>query len=224
MDCDAYRDQMLDVLYGEAAEPDRKTAEAHLAACAECRDELAAFRRLRRDLATWEAPAPARAPRFRRPLASLAVAAAAVLATTAAVALAGAEVRRDETGWSVRLGRSVAALEARLDAQETRHRQELEALRAAIGRPALAAVAEGEPAAALRRLLEESERRQEERLVQALAELSERTEAQRRFDLAQVSAGMSYLEGKASLHAARTTELVGQVLMASQDPEQEQEK
>lgn len=221
MECDVYRDRMLDVLYGEATEPDRKEAEAHLAACGECRQEFADFRRLRRDLAAWEAPAPVRARRGGRPLAALGLAAAAVLATGAAVALAGAEVRRDQTGWSVRVGPAAAALEARLDEQEARHQRELEALRARFDRPAVASAA-GEPGeAALRLLVEESERRQQERLVQALAELSERTEAQRRYDLAQVSAGMSYLEGKASLHAARTTELVGQVLMASQDQDQE---
>jgi hypothetical protein len=221
MECDVYRDRMLDVLYGEASEPDRTEAEAHLAACGECRQEFAEFRRLRRDLAAWEAPVPSRALRARRPMASLGLAAAALLATGAAIGLAGAEVRRDQAGWSVRLGRPGAALEARLDEQEARHQRELDALRARLDRPA-AATAAGEPsAAALRLLVEESERRQEERLVQALADLSERTEAQRRYDLAQVSAGMSYLEGKASLHAARTTELVGQVLMASQDQDPE---
>ena len=137
------------------------------------------------------------------------------------MALAGAEVRRDQTGWSLRLGRPGAALEARLDEQEPRHRRELEALRARLDRPAEAAAPAEPGTAAVRLLVEESERRQEERLAQALAELSERTEAQRRYDLAQIGAGMSYLEGKASLHAARTTELVGQVLMASQDQDQE---
>jgi hypothetical protein len=221
MDCDVYRDRMLDVLYGEATDLDRKAAEGHLESCEDCRQEFSAFRRLRRDLTSWSVPAPARHRRARLAPAALAVAAAAALALGTAVALAGAEVRRDERGWSVRLGRPAAALEARLDEQEARHRRELEALRARLEQAA-ALPAAGEASGALvRDLVEQSERRQQQRLLQALAELSERTEAQRRYDLAQVSAGMSYLEGKASLHAARTTELVGQVLMASQDQDQE---
>ena len=34
--------------------------------------------------------------------------------------------------------------------------------------------------------------------------------------MAQVGAGLSYLEGKTGLQAARTTELMGKVLLASQ--------
>jgi glycosyltransferase involved in cell wall biosynthesis len=44
----------------------------------------------------------------------------------------------------------------------------------------------------------------------------ERAEAQRRYDLARVSAGLSYLDGKTGQQVARTTELMGYVLQASQ--------
>ena len=59
MDCDTYRDQMLDVLYGEAGDTARRAVEAHQAGCASCRDEMAAFRRLRRDFPSWSVPAVA---------------------------------------------------------------------------------------------------------------------------------------------------------------------
>ena len=39
---------------------------------------------------------------------------------------------------------------------------------------------------------------------------------QRRQDLAQVSASFAYLDGKSGLEAARTTELMGRVLQASE--------
>jgi hypothetical protein len=219
MDCDAYRDRMLDVLYGEASEPDRRAVEAHQAACAECRQELNAFRRLRRDLAGWTVPAAVGPRRTRAVAPWLAVAASAVLAVGAAVGLARAEVRRDQAGWSVRLGPTAAALQARLDEQEQRHRREMGELRARLEQARPEGGAARLVPAEVRALLEQSERRQQERLLQALAELNERSDAQRRYDLAQVSAGFSYLDGKASLHAARTTELVGQVLQASQDQE-----
>jgi hypothetical protein len=106
-------------------------------------------------------------------------------------------------------------LQARLDEQEKRHRAEMAELRAALITPASA------DREALRAVAEEvvlrSEQRQEARMQEALARMGEHYDAQRRYDLAQVSAGLSYLEGKAGLHAARTTELVGQVLMASQE-------
>jgi len=215
MDCDTYRDQMLDLLYGEAGDSDRRAVEDHQAACASCRDEMAAFRRLRGDLSSWSVAVPARPRPAPRVFSGLAAAAAALVALGAAMGLAGAELRRDERGWSLRGGRPASDLQARMDQQDARHRAEVAQLRAAlvappaIDRPALQAAA-GE-------LVEQSERRQEARLQEALAQMHERYEAQRRYDLAQVSAGLSYLEGKAGLHAARTTELVGQVLLASQE-------
>jgi hypothetical protein len=217
MDCDAYRDQMLDVLYGEAGDAARRAVEVHQAECDSCRDEMGALRRLRRDLTSWTIPAPARprrpAPEVRA-WPGLAAAAVAVLALGTA-ALFGTELRRDAQGFSLRVGRMPADLETRLAEQERRHRAEIQELRAAMVAPPAA----GREAlrAAAQEVVEESERRQDARLREALARMSEHYEAQRRYDLAQVSAGLSYLEGKAGLHAARTTELVGQVLMASQE-------
>jgi hypothetical protein len=215
MDCDTCRDQMLDVLYGEAGDSARRAVEAHHAACASCRDEMAAFRRLRRDLSSWSVPAVARPRRAPRLWPGLAAAAAALLALGAAVTWTGAELRRDERGWSFSVGRPSSTLQVRLDEQDARHRAEIAQLRAALVAPPPADARA--LLAAAQELVDRSERRQDVRLQEALAGMSERYEAQRRYDLAQVSAGLSYLEGKAGLHAARTTELVGQVLLASQE-------
>lgn len=216
MECDAYRDQMLDLLYGEAGEADRRQVEEHQAECASCREEMAALRRLRRDLQTWKVPVPAGPRRVARVWPGLAAAAAVLVALGAATTLGGVELRRDAQGWSFRLGRGTADLQARLDAQEARHRDEIARLQEALGRRPAATDADA-VLAAVRDIVRESERRQDQRLEQAVALLGERHEAQRRYDLAQVSAGLSYLEGKAGLHAARTNELVGQVLLASQE-------
>ena len=68
----------------------------------------------------------------------------------------------------------------------------------------------------MRRLIRESEARQTVVLDASLRGLAERSDAQRREDMAQVSAGFSYLEGRTGLQVARTTELMGHVLSASQ--------
>ena len=216
MDCDAIRDDMLDVLYGEGGEAAARRVETHQAACADCRREMADLRRLRGDLAQWRLPEalgapPAAAVRPRRLPLGLAAAAAVILAATAGLAFSGVEIRHDAAGLSVRVGRGSESALADL---ERRHREEVAALRAEIAairprddRQLLRTVAE---------LIHESEARQDEARLASLRVLRQRTETQRQYDLARMSAGLSYLDGKAGLQAARTTELVGHLLQASQ--------
>jgi len=215
MDCDAFRDEMLDLLYGEAAPAVARRLEEHQAACRACRDELASFRHLRRDLAAWRVPAEGGAVRrSARPY--LAAAAALVLLLGGgALALRGAELRYDQGRFAFRVGPGMAtdALQAALAAQEQRHRREMQALRAALDSSPRAA---DDMLPAMQRMIAESEARQASLVAARLAGLEERTEARRRYDLAQVGVGLSYLDGKAGLQAARTTELMGHVLQASQ--------
>ena len=203
MGCDEFRDRMLDVLYDEAGVGAR-AFDIHQQQCAACRDEIRALRLLRRDLGAWTVPArsgtagPAAAARRARGWIPLA--AGIVMGIAAAFALAGSQRRVD-------------ALSAALDAQDRRHREEIETLKAAVG----AVLSSGEANLdAVRRLIRESEARQAVVLDASLRGLSERSEAQRREDMAQVSAGFSYLEGRTGLQVARTTELMGHVLSASQ--------
>jgi hypothetical protein len=56
MDCQALRDDLMDVLYGEADQGARQRVAEHQRVCATCREELAALRGVRRDLAAWELP------------------------------------------------------------------------------------------------------------------------------------------------------------------------
>src|SRR6266540_1847814 len=133
MDCEAIRDDMLDVLYGEGGEAAARRLEAHQATCGECRREMAELRRLRADLSHWRLPEPllarpAAPARSRRLPLGLAAAAILILASTAGLGLAGAEVRYDQSGLSVRLGRGTDA--RALADLERRHREELAALRA----------------------------------------------------------------------------------------------
>ena len=216
MDCDAFRDGMMDLLYEEAAPEVARRLEEHQAACRACRDELSSFRRLRRDLASWRTPPElGRAPRrlsSARPY--LAMAAALLLLVTGGLALRGSELRYEQGRFAFRLGRAPepSAFSAALAAQEERHRREIDALRAAVA----ASTSEEATLRKVQRMLEESEARQATLVSAGLTRLEQRTEARRQYDLAQVGAGLSYLDGKAGLQAARTTELMGHVLQASQ--------
>ena len=69
----------------------------------------------------------------------------------------------------------------------------------------------------MRRLIEAESARQQQSWRANLAQLEERAEARRRYDLARVSAGLSYLDGRTGEQVARTTELINYVLQASQE-------
>jgi anti-sigma factor RsiW len=202
---------MMDVLYGEADAAVRARVGEHLAACPACREEMARLRALRRDLGAWRLPVarPSFTPRgvvLPRWLAA------------AAVLLLGFGAALGVTGY-VSLRRALVAQEARADELE---RQQREAVRA------LAATRETRPAtldaaallasvdARIDEKLRANESRQGERLSQHLVDWEERAEAQRRIDLARVAASLSYLDGRHGQQLARTNELMGYVLEASQ--------
>jgi hypothetical protein len=200
MACEEFRFEMLDVLYGEADAVAIRAWERHQDECAACRDEMRGLRRLRRDLGAWTAPLPRRAgaPAHRLP-AWLALAATLLLAASGGVALRASQQR-------------VERLAEELRAHDERHRAEIEVLRAAMAAgPGGDATLEE-----VRRLVRDSEARQAVVLDASLRGLAERSDAQRREDMAQVSAGLRYLEGRTGLQVARTTELMGHVLQASQ--------
>jgi hypothetical protein len=217
MDCEAIRDDMLDVLYGEGGEAAARRVEAHQAECAECRREMSDLRRLRADLAQWRLPelmgaaTNAPAPRRRWPV-GLAAAAVLVLAAGGAVGLSGGEVRYDRGGFALRLGRGTDA--RALAEAEARHREEIASLRAelAASRPR----DDEEILRTVAAMIRESESRQDDARLAGLRVLRQRADAQRQYDLARMSAGLAYLDGKTGLQAARTTELVGHLLQVSQ--------
>jgi hypothetical protein len=64
-------------------------------------------------------------------------------------------------------------------------------------------------------MIRQSEGRQSLALRAGMTRVEERAAIQRRYDLARISAGLSYLDGRAGQQMVRTTELMGQVLQAS---------
>src|SRR5262249_51263565 len=132
MECQILRDEMMDVLYGEADEATRRRVDEHHALCAECRDEMAALRSVRRELSKWSGPEK-RTTRLPRPgfrLPHLAAAAALLVAAGAALGLSGSELSYREGRFAFRLGRADKDWQAVLAAQEASHEQRIRALQA----------------------------------------------------------------------------------------------
>ena len=224
MDCSGLRDDLLDVLYAEATPETQRRVDAHVLACPGCRAELRAFREVRTDLQGWKTPEMRpflpRRPIFRPPH-LLAVAAALLLAIGASLALRGSELRYEDGRFTFRLGEgaSAADLERALAAQDARHREEIAGLKASLALGVQPAAANPGNEALLRHvadMIRDSEERQARRAEAKLASLTDRAENRRRYDLARISAGLAYLDGKNGQHLSRTTELMGYVLEASQ--------
>lgn len=220
MDCDAFRDDLMDVLYGEADPATAHRFQEHQARCAACREEVSSLRRVRRDLDGWVL-APRVASRMKPLLRPryLAAAAAVLLAVSGgALVLAKGELRYPNGEVAFRVAApapEVAELRQLLREQAERHQQALLELQAA--RPASAAPADREELLReVARLVRESETKQTAIFSASLNDLADRTETQRRVDFAQMSAGLSILEAKTGVQNMKTTDLIGRVVLASQ--------
>ena len=221
MDCDAFRDDLMDVLYGEADPATAHRFQEHQARCAACRDEVASLRRVRRDLDGWvltprvaSRVKPLLRPRY------LAAAAAVLLSVAGgALVLAKGELRYPNGQVAFRMAApapEVAELRQLLREEEERHRQALVALRTTQPASAAAPADREELLREVARLVRESETRQSAAFAAGLDELADRTESQRRVDFAQMSAGLSLLEANIGVQNVKTTELMGRVVLASQ--------
>jgi hypothetical protein len=216
-DCDKRGDELfqgdkLEVLYGEADRAARARVGAHVEGCAACRDELAALRALRRDLGSWRLPGARAAFSPRGFVVPSWLAAAALVALGFGATLA--------TSGYLSLRRALAVQEAKSAALEARQREAALALESRIAR---GPVSEGDAAAFLASVesriderLKAGEARQSERLDRRFELWQDRAEVRRRVDMAQVAASLSYLDGRHGEQLARTNELMGYVLQASE--------
>jgi putative lipoic acid-binding regulatory protein len=114
------KESIVGYIYDDLAGSERRTFEAHMAVCRDCRDEVTALRATRVHLSLWSPPArdlgfkvvrddaaaaPARVlPMRKRWTAAFGLAAAAVLVLAAATAIANLEIRYDANGLVVRTG------------------------------------------------------------------------------------------------------------------------
>ena len=111
--CD--KELLVGHLYGELKPAEQRALEQHLAACAECREELESFRATRACLTSWAPPRTrSRIPDRTKPACTSAstvavspawgLAAAAVLVMAAAAAIANVEIRNTGEGLLIRTG------------------------------------------------------------------------------------------------------------------------
>lgn len=222
MSCELDPETLIEALYGEASPATLERVRRHVSTCSACREEWQSLTGVRRQLGAWRLPPKSR-PRLgfaaRVQLWRLAAAAVLLLAVFAGLGLSRARIGYGPGGLALSFGRPEADVELLLQEQERRHALQLAALEGRLGRqplPARAAVQDEAGALGpVRRLIRESELRQARRVELVLAEQRERLETQRRYDLARISAGLSYLDGKNGQHMARTSELMGYLLQAS---------
>lgn len=211
-DNDELQGDKLDILYGEADSAARARVNAHLEACAACRDEMKALAGLRRDLGRWRLPIarPGLSPRGYVIPRWLAAAALVVLGFAGTLGASG----------YLSLRRALEDQQARAALVESRQRETLAALEQVLARepggPGDAQAVLARVDARLDERLRGLESQQGERVERRLADWEERAEVRRRVDMAQVAASLSYLDGRHGEQLARTNELMGYMLQASQ--------
>jgi len=224
MDCEGFRERMLDVLYDEADEETARLVAEHGETCQTCRDELEGLREVRGTLQAWALPrmrGPVR--RFGPPRAFwvLAAAAALVLAVGGAIALSDLSLTFERGPIVVHLGPVVEARPAVAEAPlptvalpaMTRPAPAPEPVQ-----PVAVRLSPSEREALLRdvaAMIQQSEARQVVAMQTGMTRFEERVALQRRYDWARISAGLSYLDGRTGQQMARTTELMGHVLQVS---------
>jgi hypothetical protein len=226
MECSEFRDDLMDVLYGEAPPAVAERYTTHVASCAACRDEMVSLRGVRQDLQSWgtEAARPPRRflPPMRLPaISSMAAAAAIVMAFGGGLAVSRTlQVRPGEIAFRWRGGESTEVAQ-QLAKHEAAHQAEIQALKAQLvsTQPGGGAAMSNDDNPVLRRMqemIQESEARQTMMLQASLNQVGQHAEAQRRYDLAQIAAGLSYLESKTGADIARTNKTMSDILRVSQ--------
>ena len=222
MDCSRFREDLLDVLYGEADPVVAARFAAHRSECSDCRDEVSGFHSVRRDLQAWRVDSQLpRAPRRVMPgLRGLAAAASVVLAFGGGLVLAKTEVRYREGELRLTFGGGPvrkaeggnADLDRRLAQMEAAHRTEMEAIKGMMLQPAAASTGHAGQDAVLRRfqqMLQESEARQRMMMQAGLVDLAQQVGAQRQTDLYRINAAISALDAKSSAELARFGNAIG---------------
>lgn len=237
------QDLLIGFLYGELDAADRRTFQAHLTSCADCREELAGLRATRGQIASWSPPepdfgfrivrgaaAPPPAPRFRISPA-WGLAAAAVLIMGVAAGIANLDVRYGglvvRTGWN--RGGDVASVQgpgaqalAPVDwsaqtAALDRRLRELETTARAQA-PVRAAADDLSDADVLRRVREmlgQSETRQQREFALRLTQIAQDFDTKRKLDLAAIDQGMARLQNASGAEIRQYREMIQRVALAA---------
>ena len=239
--CEALREDIVSLLYDDGELAERSRAREHLAQCVECRSEYSEFKSIRKSLSLWQLPVAVEAPtphRVERRWMNPALAAAAGLMLGIGAATVGRSAFTPGTAPAPApiVSANAAApaqsstaqfvsfnqLQDALKAQETRHVEEMERLRAVIENQTVS----GTPVrvsdttiASFERLLRQSEERQARAFEARLIGLRNENDLQRQYDMAQVAASLAYIDSRTGADAARTSELMKNLVRVTAKPQ-----
>jgi anti-sigma factor RsiW len=242
LSCEALRDDIIALLYDDGDSACKSRARDHLAQCVPCRAEYSDLKGVRKALKGWDLPvaAPLPQPRSTGRFLAPGLAAAAGLILGIGLALAGRNALAPAAPpASVASGASAAnvqfvshdQLQEALKTQESRHQAEIADLRRSLtlvsegtaspgGLPAgsLKNVSNLSPAT-IERLLKASEERQARMFEARLAGLRTESDLQRQYDMAQIAAGLAYIDSRTGADAARTSELMKNLVRVTAKPQ-----
>jgi hypothetical protein len=246
LSCEALREDIISLLYDDGDAAERSRARDHLAQCVPCRIEYTDLKGVRKTLTTWSLPAaePVAQPRKTAPRwvsAGLAAAAGLVIGigattvgrnvlflTASETAVAANPATQTSTPATAPATSASAQfvsydqLQSALKDQENRYLAEIADLRRTLvqntGAPAQLARG-GSDALAIERLLKASEERQARALEARLVGLRNENELQRQYDMAQVAAGLAYIDSRTGADAARTSELMKNLVRVTAKPQ-----
>jgi len=236
--CEALRDDIISLLYDDGELTERSRAREHLAQCVPCRIEYADLKGVRKTLGAWSLPvtaqpAPVRtAPRWLY----TGFAAAAGLVLGIGITTAGRSAFAPVPQQAASAAAPAAASDGRaqlvsfdqlqeaLKAQEERHSLEIERLRQTLvqntGSSPLAPIRVSDGSAAtFERMLRASEERQTRAFEARLIGLRNESDLQRQYDMAQVAAGLAYIDSRTGADAARTSELMKNLVRVTAKPQ-----
>ena len=236
LSCEALRDDIIALLYDDGDPQDKDRARDHLAQCVSCRAEYSELKGVRKALGGWNLPVPAPLPQARPTarwfLTGLAAAAGLILGIGLALGGRGLLAPATSTttlaaaGEGARQFVSYDQLQEALKAQEARHQAELAELRqtftsaeAPVANKGAAVNASNLSPAAFERLLKASEERQARMFEARLAGLRTESDLQRQYDMAQIAAGLAYIDSRTGADAARTSELMKNLVRVTAKPQ-----
>jgi len=241
LSCEALRDDIIALLYDDGDSADKSRARDHLAQCVPCRAEYSDLKSVRKALQGWDLPVPAPLPQPRSSGRFLApgLAAAAGLILGIGLALAGRNALAPASPASAASSAPAAnvqfvsfdQLQEVLKTQESRHQAEIADLRRSLTlvsespassgtltAGALKNVSNLSPAT-IERLLKASEERQARMFEARLAGLRTESDLQRQYDMAQIAAGLAYIDSRTGADAARTSELMKNLVRVTAKPQ-----
>ncbi len=210
-------EEKIDVLYGSAEPAVARRVRQHVSGCATCREEMTALEGTRERLRHWTLPEASR-PTVRPAAPPLGPAPGGGRPPGARRRLRSSRLGDPLRGRPAlvphRDRAPTPSLRQLLAEQDARHQREIAALpgvprRAVVHAPRYLSRSD------VQSWIRESEARQSQRFLARFEEFKERSDSQRRLDMARVSAGLSYLDGKNGQHVARTSELMNYMLQAS---------